>query len=242
MDSLRVTAKPNNVVVSPATQRLTVTATPAAVFVSPAAPSVKIRLATGPQGPAGPPAEVYVQQTQPATPQNVGAIWYETYAIGQIQREFVWDGNQWLLTPTGTGVSGVAATHPVTATGQTFVTIGIEPATETTPGAVARLATVADVANVTAGQVVDSQLLATMLATAVPEKTSDLTNDGDGVGGPYVDAAGASLAAPIQSLIAGNDIHISNVGKDFIIAAVPNPEHQSDWVESDPQSPAFIKN
>jgi hypothetical protein len=192
----------------------------------------------GPVGPPGPPAEIYVQQTQPAPPQNVGAIWYQTDANGQVEKQHVWDGIQWLLT----GITSIVPVSPITASGSSTVTVGIDTATETTPGAVARLATVADVANVTAGPVVDSQLLAMMLATTVPEKTSDLTNDGDGVGGPYVDAAGASLAAPIQSLIAGNDIHISNVGKDFIISAVPNPEHQSDWLVVDTGNPAFIRN
>jgi len=192
----------------------------------------------GPVGPPGPPAEIYVQQAQPTTPQDPGAIWYQTDANGQVEQQHVWDGSQWLLT----AITSIVPVAPITASGSSTVTVGIDAATETTPGAVARLATVADVTNVTAGPVVDSQLLATMLATTVPEKTSDLTNDGDGVGGPYVDAAGASLAAPIQSLIAGNDIHISNVGKDFIIAAVPNPEHQSDWLVTDTGNPAYIKN
>ena len=218
--------------------QIRINATPNRVVVSPTAPRIKIRLATGPQGPAGPPAEVYVQQTQPPTPQNVGAIWYETDANGNIQAEYVWDGNAWLPTPTGTGIASIIPVAPITATGQSVVSIGVKIATDTTPGVVARMATAGDVATAQPGPAVDAAVLKSVL----PTNTSDFINDGDGVSGPFVDATAAGNAAPVQSLIAGNNIDIVSVGRDFTISAIPVPQHQSDWQITDTAAPGYIKN
>ena len=238
MDQIRINATPNTVVVSPSGTGIRINATPNMVVVEPTAPRIKIRLATGPQGPAGPPAEVYVQQTQPPTPQNVGAIWYQTDANGNIQAEHVWDGSAWLPTPTAIGISTIVPVAPITASGTSVVSVGVDAATDTTPGVVARMATAGDVATAQPGPAVDAAVLKSVL----PTNTSDLNNDGDGVGGPFVDATDAANAAPIQSLIAGNNIDIVSVGRDFTISAIPVPQHQSDWQITDTANPGYIKN
>ena len=53
----------------------------------------------------------------------------------------------------------------------------------------------------------------------------------------------AGNAAPIQEILAGSYISITqNPGKSFTINAIPTPEHQSDWLVTDPANLSYIRN
>jgi hypothetical protein len=71
-----------------------------------------------------------------------------------------------------------------------------------------------------------------------PENLSDFSND---LG--FVNATEAADAAPIQEIVAGTDISIvANPGKSFTINAITTPQVQSDWLEANTGSAAYIKN